>query len=221
MARLIIHVEGETEEDFVNEVLRAYLIQSGFADVSARKFRKRGGSVRPWATVRKNIVDHLKQDGGSSATILVDYYGMLKDWPCRSGKPPATTIDKADRIEAALAEDVTKVMGVKFDKRRFIPFVMMHEFEALLFSDCAATCRAIGHPECEAELQSIRNQFACPEDINDSVETAPSKRIASLIPRYNKRLFGMFAANEIGIDRIRAACPLFNRWIDRLVAVPQ
>jgi hypothetical protein len=32
-------------------------------------------------------------------------------------------------------------MGQGFDARRFVPFVVVHEFEALLFSDCAAFSR--------------------------------------------------------------------------------
>src|SRR5256885_1583241 len=36
MARLLIHVEGETEETFVNEVLAPHLLSFGYESVSAR-----------------------------------------------------------------------------------------------------------------------------------------------------------------------------------------
>ena len=36
MARLLIHVEGQTEEDFVNEVLRNHLMAQGYHSVAAR-----------------------------------------------------------------------------------------------------------------------------------------------------------------------------------------
>ena len=36
MARLFVHVEGETEERFVNQVLRDHLVARGFERVDAR-----------------------------------------------------------------------------------------------------------------------------------------------------------------------------------------
>jgi hypothetical protein len=49
--------------------------------------------------------------------------------------------------------------------RRFVPFVVMHEFEGLLFSDCAGFSRGIARPALEAEFCKIRNQFTSPEEI--------------------------------------------------------
>ena len=39
MTRLLIHVEGETEETFVREVLRPHLCNNGYLAVSARLLR--------------------------------------------------------------------------------------------------------------------------------------------------------------------------------------
>jgi hypothetical protein len=64
----------------------------------------------------------------------------------------------------------------------------MHEFEGLLFSDCAAFSRGIGRPEVEDSLRKIREAFATPEEINDSPVTAPSKRVEGLVPGYQKPL---------------------------------
>ena len=36
MRRLLVHVEGQTEETFVNEVLREYLVNRGYHSVGAR-----------------------------------------------------------------------------------------------------------------------------------------------------------------------------------------
>ena len=92
----------------------------------------------------------------------------------------------------------------------------MHEFEGLLFSDCAAFAQSIGHPELEPELQQIREGFETPEDINDSPATAPSKRISDLARNYQKPLFGSLAAKKIGLARITQECQHFARWIQRL-----
>jgi hypothetical protein len=92
----------------------------------------------------------------------------------------------------------------------------MHEFEGLLFSDCASFSRGISRPDLEGDLRQIRNAFATPEEINDSPTTAPSKRVEALVAGYRKPLLGVFAALEIGLDRIRAECPHFNGWLTQL-----
>ncbi len=109
-------------------------------------------------------------------------------------------------------------MGSGFDRGRFLPLVMMHEFEAMLFSDCVAFGTAIGRPDLIPDFQAIRDGFENPEDIDDSPETAPSKRIEALFPAYQKVLMGSLAALEIGLERIRAECPHFRGWLERLEA---
>jgi len=102
------------------------------------------------------------------------------------------------------------------DPRRLVPFVVMHEFEGLLFSDCAAFSRSIGRPDLEASLRKIRDAFATPEEINDSPVAAPSKRVETLMPGYQKPLLGVLAAREIGLARIRKECPHFDGWLRQL-----
>jgi hypothetical protein len=50
----------------------------------------------------------------------------------------------------------------------------------------------------EAEFRKIRDQFATPEEIDDSPITAPSKRMIDLVPGFEKPLLGSLAALEIG-----------------------
>ena len=68
-------------------------------------------------------------------------------------------------------------------------------------------------------LRALRAQFPTPEQINDNSDTAPSKRIAGVVLRYNKRVHGPLLAEMIGMDTIRAECPRFNAWITRLEAL--
>ena len=107
-------------------------------------------------------------------------------------------------------------MGPGYDDGRFIPYVMMHEFEAMLFSDCEKFGDGIGRPELAPSFQEIRDQFASPEEIDDSPDTAPSHRVVDLVPRYQKPLMGKLAVLEIGLDAIRTECPNFGAWIERL-----
>src|ERR1035441_1316104 len=98
MARLLVHVEGQTEADFVDYLLRDYLLAKGYDDVSARKLgnarqRHQRGGIRPWSSVRKNITNHLKGDPACIATTMVDYYGLPQEgaaaWP---GRTKATSL---------------------------------------------------------------------------------------------------------------------------------
>ncbi len=225
MARLLIHLEGPTEEVFVNEVLRDYLLSRGYDAVSARIVgkspqRQRRGGILSWPSVRKNIISHLKEDPACVATTMVDYYALPQQgegaWPGRKNAAGLKSLEKAQSVESALLDDVVATMSKRFNPRRFVPFIVMHEFEGLLFSDCAGFSRGIGAPSLEAAFRDIRDQFPTPEDINDSAVSAPSKRVKDLVPKYEKPLLGSLAALEIGLTCIRRECPHFDQWLRQL-----
>ena len=225
MTRLLVHVEGETEETFVNEVLRPYLLTRGYTQISARllgnsRQRDFRGGIRGWNTASDDIIRHLKEDSGCVATTMVDYYALpqtgARAWPGRQTAGILPYAQKADTVQSALLADICEQLGNGFNPDRFIPYVMMHEFESLLFSDCARFGQGIARPDLTSKFQAIRDQFNSPEEINDSPITAPSKRVATLVPGYNKPLFGVLAILEIGLDAIRAECPHFRRWLERL-----
>lgn len=227
MSRLLIHVEGQTEETFVNELLAPHLHNFGYTTIGARLIgnaRHRGhrGGIRPWPAVRQDILNHLRQDPGSRSTTMVDFYALPKTgdgaWPGRAEAGVCGDVaSKASAVTSALLADIRNYLEDHFrPAERFLPFVMMHEFEGLLFSDPAGFARAIEGPDLSDALQRIRCEFETPEDINDSVITAPSKRILALYPGYQKPLMGTLAALEIGLDAIRRQCPIFNAWLQRL-----
>lgn len=227
MPRLLVHVEGQTEETFVNEVLSEHLTRSGYSSVSARlvgnpRLRRRRGGIRPWQSVRNDILRHLKEDAGAIATTMVDYYALPQDWPGRKEAPSKNSSSaKAEYVESALSVDIVDQMGLRFDPRRFIPMIVMHEFEALLFSDPDRFAQGIGRRDLAQELHAIRQAFENPEDINDSPDTAPSKRVVRLYPGYEKPLLGPLAVMEIGLPMIRQECPHFRDWLQRLEALPE
>ena len=225
MARLLIHVEGETEEMFVNEVLAPHLNAVGWEIVAARivgnaRLRERRGGIKAWSVVRDDIMRHLKEDPGCFATTMVDFYALPqsggKAWPGRAAAAQLPTAQKAPHVEAQLDADLQQAMGPGFLAARFLPFVIMHEFEALLFSDCGAFSRGVGRPDLHEALQAVRDSFATPEEINDSPLTAPSKWVEALIPSYQKPFLGTLAALEVGLTRIREECPHFGAWLTRL-----
>ncbi len=230
MARLFVHVEGETEETFVNDVLRPHLVGFGYSLVSAKllgnaRQRDRRGGIRGWTAARSDIVRHLREDPGRFSTTMVDYYALptvgLNAWPGREAANALTHPQKAPTVQNALLADIGHAMGSTFDVRRFVPFVMMHEFEGLLFSDCDSFSRAIGRPALAPQFRNIRAAFESPEEINDSPLTAPSKRILGLAPEYQKPLMGTLAVLEIGLDAIRRECPHFRAWLECLERLPE
>ena len=213
----------------MTNVLRWHLVRWGYLDVSARivgnaRQRERRGGIKPWQTVRKGILRHLKQDSGCLVTTMVDYYGLPQSgadaWPGRKSDNGPRQSDKAKTVEDALLADVCEHMDANFNPNRFIPYVMMHEYEAMLFSDCSGFSRGIGLPKMAREFQAIRDSFASPEEIDDSPQTAPSKRIKAIVPQYQKPVMGTLAVLEIGIEAIRRECPHFGCWLNRLEAVP-
>lgn len=222
MTRLLVEVEGETEENFVNYVLSVHLLAVGYTAVHARllgtaRSRKWRGGIKNWDVVRKSILNHLKGDRGIIVTTMVDYYGLPESWP---GHAIASTgqksvSERASVLEKALSDDISSALQ-SFDPRRFVPYVVMHEFEGLLFSNPDRFAQSIGRPDLSSKFRSIRSEFPTPEDIDDSPETHPSKRISEFVPRYQKRLMGVDAAKEIGLDAIRKECPVFGRWLENL-----
>ncbi len=230
MFRLLVHVEGQTEESFVNEILEPHLCCNfGYSSVDARlignaRQRTRRGGIRKWPTALRDIVHHLREDKGCFATIMVDYYGLPMSgtgaWPGRAEASNSPFEKKANIIEDSISNEVCSQMGSAFNKNRFVPYVMMHEFESLLFSDCTNFCNGIGRPELTEKFQSIRDQFANPEEIDDTPDQAPSKRIQELVEGYEKPFLGTRAVLNIGLDKIRGECPNFSIWMDKLESLP-
>ena len=234
MSRLLVLCEGHTETEFVKLVLRWHLASVGYHSVVARLFgdhrssARRGGIVR-WPRARRDIVRHLKQDSGVIVTTMVDYYGLPSaspnGWPGRQASESERDVGRrAAVVEAAAGDDISATLGRYRADDRFVPFVMLHEFEALLFSDCQKFADAVAGfgddlpaTELAARLERIRRSHATPEEIDDDPQGSPSKRIQGFIPWYRKRSMGSQAARAIGIPAMTQACPHFASWIERLV----
>ncbi|SDF79483.1 DUF4276 family protein [Paraburkholderia phenazinium] len=221
MVELIVVGEGQTEETFVRDVL-APALSANRIYASARLIntsREQRGGALSLERVRKFIGHTLRQRVDTYVTTLIDLYGLdttFRGVTDSKGQAPAA---RATRIENLLHEDV--IAFAQCRPERFVPHVQPHEFESLLFSDVSKLCelepgwRQQSHP-----LIAARAAVDDPEWINDSPHTAPSKRLEQLHPRYRKVRHGPVAAARIGLDRIRAQCPHFRQWYDRIAALP-
>ena len=70
---------------------------------------------------------------------------------------------------------------------------------------------ASGGASLAAEIGSLP-----PEDVDDGPTTAPSKRLESHLGDYQKTAMGPLVLHDAGLDVIRAACPRFHAWLERL-----
>lgn len=212
MTRVAVICEGATEVEFVNRCLEPYLRPSRVRIygtlLSARSGRHRGGRVTVERLADKIALQRHEAD---RVTTLVDFYGFR---------------DRADRnrvqLESEIASAVARLMLDGYDPRHVLPYVQMHEFEGLLFTDPAAfEWVEDGWSETvRARLAGVAQAFDSPEQINDGPETAPSKRILAIFPdgSYSKPEHGPLIAEAIGVDAIRSKCPGFDAWIGRLQA---
>jgi hypothetical protein len=219
MVRVHVLVEGETEETFAREVLLPHFSPRGiylFPRRLGRARHKRGICGYPLA--QREILATLKQEAHAFCTTMFDYYGMPNSWPNREAARRKPFAEKPGTIEEAILADISAELGGSFNCARLIPYVQMHEFEALLFSDPKVLADGL-ELAGDASIHGIADQFNSPEEINDSQQTAPSKRIMALSPGYAKVSDGIRISQKIGLNVMRAQCAHFNEWIGKLEAL--
>jgi hypothetical protein len=218
MVRVRVIVEGPTEASFVQEVLYKALTPHAvfpFPTVLGTPGH-RGGNVN-YQRVKNDILKTLKQDQHIYCSTFFDFYGLGDGFPTRSNTTPA--VSQVQHLEQTILRDIMQsAPNVRADLR-LMPYIQLYEFEGILFSDPTALASGMFREDLARQLHAIRNEFASPEEINNSPETAPSKRILNLHPNYNKIISGTLAAEQMGVDVIRQHCPRFNAWFDRLAAL--
>jgi Domain of unknown function (DUF4276) len=215
VTRLYFVVEGHTEEDFVNQILIEHLARQGVMVQPAMKVGKTGGKVT-YARVRPQLERLMKQHPNVYFTTLVDMFCIGTDFPeYQMANKISDPVSRAVRLENAMLEDMTARTGTRF----FVPYIQLHEFEALLWTDpieLDSSLVALGAASKLKELQAVNAQYETPEHINNSPQTAPSKRLEQLYSGYDKRLIGPLVTKNIGLERLRQACPRFGAWVTKL-----
>lgn len=220
MTRVYVVVEGSTEESFINDVLKPVLWprEIFLYPILVGSPGHRGGNTS-YARVKKDVVVLLKQDPTAYCSMMVDFYGLGCGFPGTPLPPNLTNLEKVTHIEKAVMEDFVTTIPELRANVRFVPYLQLHEYEGLLFSNPAAFARGINMPTLAQQFERVRREFQTPEDINDDVNTAPSKRVVQLYPSYRKPLDGTRAAKAVGIDAMRRECPHFRDWVERLEAL--
>lgn len=215
-ANVVVLVEGPTEQRFVKDLLVPFLVNKSvyLTPIIIDKPGEKGGDVK-FARAKNDIEKHLKQRNDTWITLLVDYYGIRGDWPgYDESKRQTDHVRKAEVMNQATADEVQRLFQDQNPGRRFIPYVSMHEIEALYFSDPACLAGKLG--VSQRVIDAILAECGEPEKINDNSQTAPSKRLEALSARFKKASTGIAIAQGIGIQKMREACPLFNAWLTKI-----
>ena len=213
MKRIYILVEGQTEESFIGEAIVPFYAQLGIfiQPIIVSTSQSCRGGVTSYTKIKPQIENLCKQDRKAWVTTFFDLYALPNDFPMKSSSGYSSLNnchDKVDFLENALQQDISE--------QNFLPYIMLHEFEALLFVDPDKFEWWVDDASIIDSLHQIKESYSSPEEINNSPQTAPSKRILGLIPDYKKVVQGTIIAMEIGLDEMRRQCLHFNHWLDRL-----
>jgi len=214
MIRVYLLLEGQTEEAFVKELLLPYYGNLGIhlvPIVVSTSPGHKGGRAK-YSKIKQQL-HRLCKERGAHVTTLFDLYALPKDFPGMKSPlfPHAGNGKrKAEFLETELAKDVSR--------ENFIPHLLVHEFEALLFVQVDAFTTWVNDGKTLEPLRKVRKTTA-PEDINDSPQTAPSKRILEVMANYQKTFHGPLIACDIGLDAISRECPHFSQWLIKIEAL--
>lgn len=218
MKRVLVLVEGQTEETFVRDVLAPHLASRSIAAtpvILKTKRVKSGGAFRGGISTTEQVLGDTRRllgDGGAHAiTSVLDYYALPEDFPGLSSRQAAwTPLHKVTHVE--------QNWGALMNDRRFIPHLALHEFEAWIYADPDA-CSWLFPAGVADQLRGIATTCGGPELIDDGPTTAPSKRLLQVVENYRKVLMGPMAVEAIGLAKVRSACPHFDGWLSKLEAI--
>ncbi|MBU3978483.1 DUF4276 family protein [Patescibacteria group bacterium] len=216
--KIIVLVEGPTEERFAKRILEPYLLTKNIflaVTILNTKTVKDGpnfkGGIQNYQKVKNDLTRLFHDSSAILVTTMFDYYGLPTDFPAYAAQH-GNCYQKVKHLEDAFGRDI--------NKQNFLPYLQLHEFEALLFSSTQDIIDTMPNSEYKKdELNKIRYEFNSPEEINNNPQTCPSKRLLNLFPEYTKVVFGTIISSNIGLDVIRNECSHFNDWFTKLESV--
>lgn len=224
MKYLNIIAEGSTEENFVNDVLVGHFAALEIY-VSVRKIttgwdrhsnKPAKGGLRQYSKFRDDVKRWIVSDNQRPYTWYTSFIDLYA-FPKGAESPYTTELQnildpykKVKALEDAINKDI--------DHPKFIPYVQLHEFEAFLLVE---PDRLISmYPDGIKGINKLKYDIGItnPEEINESPQTAPSKRIIQYFPDYKgqKAQVGSLIAQDIGITALRNKCRHFDEWISQL-----
>ena len=216
MKRLVIIVEGDAEESFVNNILSPHFTSLGlYYSIQCFKIKKSNGGISKYSDVKKDIINTLYENDVIVSTML-DFYRLPSSFPGKQNSSTFHThLQQVEYIEGKLKEDIESAQQCTFDN--LIPYIQLHEFEALVFSSINGVDALFEPSEFKRkELLQVIHDYPNPEDINNQPNTAPSVRLIKLIPGYEKVLYGIEILQQHGMPTLLDRCPHFRAWVNKL-----
>jgi hypothetical protein len=226
--------EGYSENGFLKKLLAEPLGLAGVAlhvPIVGKANRKGGLKFRSFDEICREAVEFLTSRQAPYVTTFFDYYGLPTansggwDFVAKAKAGHSTAAAAADEIQQRFHSRVTSLIGRDDVANRFNPYIQVHELEALYFSQPDVLAQTLGDPTLTSLFDKIVSQCSGCENINDSPDTAPSKRIEKLCSRYKKGRSTMAHAPRLGgnlsLVAIRSACPRFDAWVSRLESAAQ
>lgn len=224
MKYINIIVEGNSEEAFVKDVmvphfapLNIYLsarrIRTGWDAINHKPAK---GGIQNFTKLKNEVLNWITSDRGRAHnfyTTFIDLYAFPKD----KQSPYTTQIQNIKEPYQKIAALETALSQI-INNPAFIPYVQLHEFESFILADPDRMITM--YPDSQRGIRKLKDELGDrnPEEINESYNTAPSKRIIKYFPDYEgqKAQVGPLVAEEIGMERLRDRCLHFNEWITKL-----
>ena len=227
--RIYVVCEGQSECAFIKENLNPWFLpRTGgkcqlipYVVITSRD-RKAGrihrGGIVGYGKVKDDILRCMSY--GQPVTTMIDLFRLSRDFPCFQNASGLD--DSKDRVlflEHKMKEDILEsARGFRSDF--FIPYIELHEFEALFYCDLTALRSEYVDREEQRKIDKLISdvQGLAPEEINNGSETAPSKRLQKAL-NYRKGDAVVSPLARIGIDRMMEKCPHFSSWVNILLEV--
>lgn len=211
-----ILVEGPTENAFVKQLLLPYfeakkiyinpIIIRTKENIHGANYK---GGISSYEQIKRELRPLLNDSSFDIVTTMIDYYALPGDFPKFAERPAGTCYQRVDFAERAFKENISN--------KKFIPYLQLHEFEALVFACEDKISAAFSNAEKKiARVNAINSEFESPEEINENYDTAPSRRLKTIFGNYQKVFHSQLILSKSNIENIRSKCPHFNSWLEKL-----
>lgn len=216
--------EGATEELFVKRVLKEHLAVHGIVVKTRllqtnRRLNVRGG-ILSYPQVRGDLHLWFRENLARKSeehhyTTMIDLYALPYDFPAyRDAAQIRDAYLRVEKLEEALQEDV--------DMSGFIPYIQLHEYEALVF--CGLEFLPDYYPKAVSVVKNLRKALekfsGNPELLDGGRETSPSRRLIKELAdarcHYEKTKAGVEIVLRVGLSALRERCRHFDMWVRRL-----
>jgi hypothetical protein len=224
-------VEGQTENAVLKRLITPHLGAHGidFHVPIVRIGHGRGGvSFLDADDLYDQMRRFLNDPRQPYVTTMFDYYGFptseSKGWEFVSKLKADASFRGVEVVVEGIEREIhaRAIKGVDLPRiqSRLIPYIQLHELEALFFAEPDKMAVAFGSASLAGGFATAVKECGGCEKINDRPQTAPSKRIQSAFPGYIKGrsdfAHGPRIAEKLDLSMVREKCSRFNAWLAKL-----